>query len=453
MCASSSAGGSVPWPRHTTIGVAQISHSAIQQMSSSWNHGVIRAASQRSQSSRMLVAMSGHRRHRDGPWYDTALREHGTGRMKGLILAGGAGTRLRPITHTSAKQLVPIANKPILFYGIEDMAAAGIKDIGIVVGDDRRRDRGRASATARQFGVEITYIPQDAPLGLAHCVLIARDFLGDDDFVMYLGDNMLQQDLRARSSTAFEADAHAQPRARRRADGCRRPRRSCSRTSTIPRQFGVAEVDAHGDVVRLVEKPADPPSDLALAGVYLFDPHDPRSRARDRAVGARRARDHRRDPVADRPRPPRAARGARGLVDRHREEGSAPRTATASSSTRSTPRIDGSVDDAVSRVEGRVVIEAGARLGALGRARARDHRRRTRGSSTPTSVRTRRSAPTASSIDAEIEHSVVLERSRIIGVHRIQDSLLGREVEVVRSQLRPQATRLMLGDHSRDDLE
>src|SRR5215470_16824227 len=111
--------------------------------------------------------------------------------MKGLILAGGAGTRLRPITHTSAKQLVPIANKPIIFYVVEQMAAAGVKDIGIVVGEGRSDIEG-AVGDGSQFGVEITYIFQAQPLGLAHCVMVARDFLGDDDFVVYLGDNMLQ---------------------------------------------------------------------------------------------------------------------------------------------------------------------------------------------------------------------------------------------------------------------
>ncbi|MSW28520.1 MAG: NTP transferase domain-containing protein, partial [Actinobacteria bacterium] len=114
--------------------------------------------------------------------------------MKGLILSGGAGTRLRPITHTSAKQLVPIANKPILFYGIEDMAAAGIEEIGIIVGDTAAEIEAAVGDGSR-WGVRVTYIPQDAPLGLAHCVLIASDYLGDDDFVMYLGDNMLEQNL------------------------------------------------------------------------------------------------------------------------------------------------------------------------------------------------------------------------------------------------------------------
>ena len=124
--------------------------------------------------------------------------------VKGLILSGGAGTRLRPITHTSAKQLVPIANKPILFYGIEDMAAAGIKEIGIIVGGTRD-EITEAVGDGSRWGVEVTYIPQDEPLGLAHCVLIAQDYLGDDDFVMYLGDNMLQQGL-SNFTKRFEAE-------------------------------------------------------------------------------------------------------------------------------------------------------------------------------------------------------------------------------------------------------
>jgi glucose-1-phosphate thymidylyltransferase len=131
--------------------------------------------------------------------------------MKALILAGGAGTRLRPITHTRAKQLVPVANKPILFYGIEAMVAAGITEIGVIVGDTRDEVMA-ALGDGSRFGAKITYIPQDEPLGFAHCVLIARDFLGDDEFVMYLGDNLLEQDLAAFVS-AFAA---AVPRTSRR---------------------------------------------------------------------------------------------------------------------------------------------------------------------------------------------------------------------------------------------
>src|SRR5690606_66836 len=182
--------------------------------------------------------------------------------MKGLILAGGAGTRLRPITHTSAKQLVPVANKPILFYGIEDMAEAGIKEIGIIVGDTRDEVMA-AVGDGSNWGVEITYIPQDEPLGLAHCVLIADSFLGDDDFVMYLGDNMLQQGLKE-FVDGFESD-----RERSRNPQLGEEARQAPSAQILlahvddPRQFGVADVDEHGHVVQLVEKPADPPSDLA----------------------------------------------------------------------------------------------------------------------------------------------------------------------------------------------
>ena len=191
--------------------------------------------------------------------------------MKGLILSGGEGTRLRPITHTSAKQLVPVANKPILFYGLEHMIDAGIKEFAIVVGSSTGSEIRETVGDGSRWGVDITYIPQDQPLGLAHCVLISRDFLGDDDFVMYLGDNMIQQGV-AGFVDRFEAE-------RRRVetptlDGDEAPPAAQILLCPVPdpHRFGVAEVDSSGHVVRLVEKPADPPSNLALAGVYLFTP-------------------------------------------------------------------------------------------------------------------------------------------------------------------------------------
>ena len=176
--------------------------------------------------------------------------------MKGLVLSGGAGTRLRPITHTSAKQLVPVANKPVLFYGLEAMRAAGIDDVGIVVGETRA-DIEAAVGDGSRFGLRVTYLPQEAPLGLAHAVLIAEAFLGDSPFVMYLGDNLLKEGIApfVRAFERSEPDALI-----------------LLQKVGDPRSYGIAELDGDGRVARLVEKPAEPRSDLALVGVYLFTP-------------------------------------------------------------------------------------------------------------------------------------------------------------------------------------
>ena len=176
--------------------------------------------------------------------------------MKGLILSGGRGTRLRPITFTSAKQLVPVANKPILFYGIEALVESGIREIGIVVGDTGQEIKD-AVGDGSQFGATVTYIQQEAPLGLAHAVLISEAFMAGEPFVMYLGDNLIRERL-APLVERFRATApNAQILLAR---------------VPNPQQFGVAEL-ANGRVVRLVEKPKRPVSDLALVGVYMFDRH------------------------------------------------------------------------------------------------------------------------------------------------------------------------------------
>lgn len=175
--------------------------------------------------------------------------------MKALILSGGAGTRLRPLTHTNAKQLLPIANKPIIFYGIEAIASAGVKDFGIIVGDtaaDVMREVGDGS----RWGVRITYIKQDAPLGLAHAVKISRDFIKDDPFIMFLGDNVLKGGI-PEFVQKFKKN---------------KPDALILLTKVPnPQQFGVAEIGGKGEILKLVEKPKHPKSDLALVGVYLFD--------------------------------------------------------------------------------------------------------------------------------------------------------------------------------------
>jgi glucose-1-phosphate thymidylyltransferase len=368
--------------------------------------------------------------------------------MKGLILAGGAGTRLRPITHTSAKQLVPIANKPIICYGIEHMAGAGVKQIGIVVGVDAAATEIRETVgDGSRFGVEITYIPQDAPLGLAHCVLIARDFLADDEFVMYLGDNMLQQSLRD-FVDAFAAARHHQQTL----DDDRTPPVAQILLAHVddPKQFGVAAFDRHGDIVQLVEKPANPPSDLALAGVYLFDPtiHEAVRAITPSARGELEITD-----------------AIQWLLNQGHRVRHEVLTGWWIDTGKKDPllqcnflvldtitqQVDGRLDP-LSRVEGRVVIEPRAELiNSVVRGPAiigADTKLVDTYVGPYTSI-----GSGCELVDAEIEHSVVLDRSRILGVHRIRDSLLGREVEVLRSGERPRATRLMLGDHSRADME
>lgn len=361
--------------------------------------------------------------------------------MKGLILSGGAGTRLRPITHTSAKQLVPVANKPILFYGIEDMAEAGIHEIGIIVGDTRDEIIAAVGDGSR-WGVRVTYLPQEAPLGLAHCVLIAREFLADDDFVMYLGDNLLQQGL-TEFIGRFEAARFEEP------DDPPAAQILLAHVDD-PRQFGVADVTPSGEVVALVEKPEHPPSDLALVGVYLFDRRVHEAVA---AIGP-------------------SARGELEITDaiqwllahshRVRHEvlsgwwlDTGKKDPLLESNRRILEtieaRTDGKVDE-LSNIEGRVVIETGCEVvnsRVRGPAIIGERARIVNSYVGPfTSI-----GPDCEIIDAELDHSVVLSESRIVGVAGIADSLIGKLVEVTRSSQRPRALRLMLGDHSKVDLE
>jgi glucose-1-phosphate thymidylyltransferase len=368
--------------------------------------------------------------------------------MKGLILAGGAGTRLRPITHTSAKQLVPVANKPILFYGLEHMIEAGIRDFGIVVGDTSNEIMA-AVGDGSQWGVDVTYIKQDLPRGLGHCVLIAREFLGDDDFIVYLGDNMIQQGV-ATFLDRFQQQRRAA--AAPTLDGDHRAPEAQILLCPVPdpHRFGVAELDDAGHVVRLIEKPADPPSNLALAGVYLFTPviHEAVRSIEPSARGELEITD-----------------AIQWLIDHgHRvahevlvgwwlDTGKKDPLLESNRRVLETiePRLDGKIDDD-SQVDGRVVIEEGAELVAShvrGPAVIGARTRLVNAYVGPfTAV-----ANDCEIVDSELEHSVVLEHSQIIGVPRLTDSLIGRHVEITRSRQRPAATRVMVGDHCSIDLE
>jgi glucose-1-phosphate thymidylyltransferase len=175
--------------------------------------------------------------------------------MKGLILSGGHGTRLRPLTHTGPKQLIPIANKPVLYYAIEDLKEAGVNDIGLILGTNMPEKVQEAVGDGSQFGVKITYIMQGEPMGLAHAVAVAQKFVGEESFIMYLGDNILKSGIKEFVEGFEDSDYQA---------------RILLQQVENPRQFGVAELDGEGHVINLVEKPEHPKSDLALVGIYLF---------------------------------------------------------------------------------------------------------------------------------------------------------------------------------------
>ncbi|TXS43427.1 glucose-1-phosphate thymidylyltransferase [Streptomyces sp. uw30] len=350
--------------------------------------------------------------------------------MKALVLSGGAGTRLRPITHTSAKQLVPVANKPVLFYGLESIAAAGITDVGVIVGDTAAEIQD-AVGDGSKFGLEITYIPQERPLGLAHAVLIARDYLGDDDFVMYLGDNFIVGGI---------ADLVEEFRGNR-------PDAQILLTQVEdPRAFGVAELDDAGQVVGLEEKPERPKSDLALVGVYLFTPviHDavrsitPSWRGE---LEITHAIQHLIDSRAD----------VRCTVIKGywKDTGNVADMLEVNRTVLEglTRRIDGDVDEA-SEAVGRVVVEEGARI-----VNSRIVGPAVVGAGTVvedayigpfTSV-----AENCRVTDSELEFSIVLRDSTIHGVGRIESSLIGRHAEVTPAPSLPSAHHLVLGDHSK----
>jgi glucose-1-phosphate thymidylyltransferase len=350
--------------------------------------------------------------------------------MKGLILSGGKGTRLYPLTYTSAKQLIPVANKPILFRVIEAIRDARITDIGIVVGDTAEEIKTAVGRGGR-WGVRITYIHQEQPLGLAHAVKVSRDFLGDERFVMFLGDNVIQGGISGLIEQFAVSKWNSQI--------------VLTRVSQ-PEQYGVAELNNGGQVIRLVEKPKQPRSDLALVGIYMFDHHihqavdgiTPSWRGEFEITDAIQwlvDHDYQVYPYVHRgwwidTGAPTAMLDANGLV---LEE--------------LTPVIEGYVDRD-SKVDSRVTVEKGAEIiNSVVRG--------------PTIIGERTRVVNSyvgpfTSIyydvvieNSEIERAIVLEHSQIRDIPaRIQDSVIGRHVSLLRSPIKPKAYKLTLGDHS-----
>lgn len=350
--------------------------------------------------------------------------------MKALVLTGGAGTRLRPITYTSAKQLLPVANKPVLFYGMEAIADVGITDVGLVVGDTEAEIRA-AVGDGSAFGVTATYIRQPAPLGLAHAVQVAREYLGDDDFVMYLGDNFIVGGI----ANLVEAFRAARPAAQI----------MLTRVSD-PRQFGVAELDADGRVIGLEEKPQQPKSDLALVGVYMFTSavHNVISRLKPSWRGELEITE-----------------AIQGLIDSGKRVDASLISGYWKDTGNVTdmlevnrmvlegvePSRDGVVDLG-SELIGRVALEPGAQVSGsriVGPAVIGAGSKIINSYLGPfTSV-----GPECVIEDSEIEYSIVLTGASIRGVRRIEASLIGRGVEITPAPRVPKAHRLVLGDHSR----
>ena len=351
--------------------------------------------------------------------------------MKALVLSGGAGTRLRPITHTSAKQLVPVANKPVLFYGLEAIRDAGITEVGIVVGSATSAGVKAAVGDGSAFGLRVTYLWQDAPLGLAHAVLISRDYLGDDDFVMYLGDNFIVGGIAGLAKEFRAARPAAQIMLTRVPD---------------PRAFGVAELDPSGRVIGLEEKPQRPKSDLALVGVYMFTPaiHDAVRRLKPSWRNELEITEAIQRLISDE-LPVRST----VITGYWKDTGNVTdmlevnRLVLESLET----RVDGTVD-ADCQLIGRVVIESGAQVSGtriVGPAVIGANAKITRSYVGPfTAV-----ADNCVLDDSEIEYSILMEGASICGVRRVQASIVGHHAEVTPAARVLDAHSLVLGDHSK----
>jgi len=355
--------------------------------------------------------------------------------MKALILAGGRGTRLRPITYTMAKHLLPVANKPILFYVLDQIREAGITDIGIIVSPETSSSIKEVLAGGSEWGVKITYIIQPEPGGLAHAVKTAQDFLGDSSFLLFLGDNLIQGGIRDFVGQFYASTPDALILLKEVPD---------------PRAFGVAELDVSGNVVRLTEKPEEPKSNLALVGVYLFTPEIHKAIAQIKPS-------------------PRGELEITDAIQKLLEMGKGIRSHILQGWWLDTGNKDDLLEanrvvldeflkqdikgevDSKSRIVGRVEIREGTRVeNSLIRGPvsiAQDCRIRNSFIGSFTSI----GAGTVIE-DSSVEHSVILENCHILGIRRLTDSVIGRNASIVKQEQNFKATRLFVGDDTRVEL-
>ncbi|NBW06537.1 MAG: glucose-1-phosphate thymidylyltransferase [Caulobacteraceae bacterium] len=350
--------------------------------------------------------------------------------MRGLILAGGSGTRLRPITHTGAKQLVPVANRPIIFYVIDCLAAAGIKEIGVVVSHETSAEIQSTVGDGSNWDVSITYITQSRPGGLAHAVLESKDFLGTDDFCMFLGDNLVGDQMLA-TALRFDAD------------------KSVSASLLLkevpnPTAYGVAEVDRSGRIVGLEEKPKHPKSDLALVGIYFFrhDIFDAIAKIGPSRRGELEITDAINVLIRDGKRVEFSVLGSWWLDTGKKDD-----LILANSTVlddRARRSVLGSVDS-ISSISGRVTIDAGALVeGSIIRGPA---------AIGPYSIIKNSYVGPYTSIDSgasiinsRVENSIIMQGSEVVGAN-IADSVLGRRVSVRPAmQKLSKSLCLMVGD-------
>lgn len=357
--------------------------------------------------------------------------------MKALILSGGKGTRLRPLTYTGAKQLVPVANKPILWYGIESLVAAGITEIGIIVSPETGPEIEEKTGKGDKFGASITYIPQESPDGLAHAVKIAQPFLGDSPFVMYLGDNLIQDQLEE-----FVSDFKKKPLGAI----------IMLKQVANPTAFGVAQIADDGSVIKLVEKPKDPPSNLALVGVYLFSPeiHQAIAQIKPSARGELEITDAIQQLIIT-GQPVEAKELSGWWLDTGKKDDLLEANRIILDEYLTDASVLGEVDER-SKISGRVVIGKGSKLTNC----------TVRGPvvigancmlencfvGSYTSI-----ADGVSMADIEIDHSVVLKGATIAGIQRrIVDSLIGARAKLTITDHRPKALRFLIGDDSKIEL-